>query len=300
MTATVHALHPDNEATAIGDLYRKARTSATSGVRYAIEAGQRLAAKKKSLDHGDWLPWLKTNKDVLGFENDSTARRLMKAAANRALTHDLTEAEATVISRQIWGNTTKKKKSEPRSARSNAATPQTDAAYLAIAGWAAQGNEWPGVKKFAKQIGISHATVEKARDRWTREQREHKAAVVDEDQALAKAEAQFSEKSKLTIADAIRIHKARLDKIFEQTVNAEVRRRIDTADSAVREQLKKANQQLLVFERERGKRGVFSKEEYGQMLKLCHPDQSASKETCNKLLQILTERKLSLINPDKK
>jgi ParB family chromosome partitioning protein len=53
--------------------------------------------------HGEWLPWLRANADVLGFSNDSTARRLMQAA-NRALAHDLSPGDAIVISRQVWGH----------------------------------------------------------------------------------------------------------------------------------------------------------------------------------------------------
>jgi ParB family chromosome partitioning protein len=64
----------------------------------------RLIAKKDSLEHGEWLPWLKANSETLGFGNDSTARRLMKLASNRALTHDFEAPEALRISRELWGN----------------------------------------------------------------------------------------------------------------------------------------------------------------------------------------------------
>jgi len=154
-------------------------------------------------------------------------------------------------------------------------------------------------KPFAKEIGISHMAVEKAMDRWNREQADAVETKTNEDAALARAEAMFSEKSKLAVADAIRIHKARLDKAFEQAVNTEVRRRLDAADNAVRERLKKADQTILAFERERGKRGVFSEQQFKQMLMLCHPDNSASSETRASLLQVLTKNKVNLVNPEK-
>jgi hypothetical protein len=114
----------DADAVAIGELYRKARRSVVDSLHCWAEAGRRLAAKKKELPHGEWLPWLKANADALGFSNDSTARRLMKAATkvderiatksaanfattaepNRALTHDLDEDEAVELNRQIWNN----------------------------------------------------------------------------------------------------------------------------------------------------------------------------------------------------
>jgi ParB family chromosome partitioning protein len=93
----------DNDAIEIGNLYEKARSSILESVKYQIECGRRLAEKKGKLSHGKWLPWLEENAGVLGFESDSTARRLM-SLANRALTHDLTEADALAISRQTWGN----------------------------------------------------------------------------------------------------------------------------------------------------------------------------------------------------
>jgi hypothetical protein len=89
-------------------------------------------------------------------------------------------------------------------------------------------------------------------------------------------------------------------KSFEATVNAEVRRRIDTADDYTRNRLRECERQLLQFERQRGKRGVFSKRQFKQMQILCHPDNSASPELRGELLQVLIKNELSLVNPEKK
>lgn len=93
----------DFEAAAIGDLYAKARTSIVDSVRYQIECGQRLAAKKTELGHGQWLPWLKANAGVLGFDTPRTAQMLIKSG-NTKLTSHLDAASAIQISRQAWGN----------------------------------------------------------------------------------------------------------------------------------------------------------------------------------------------------
>jgi hypothetical protein len=112
----------DTDAAEIGTLYR---SGITYGVLYMAEAGRRLKQKKEEVGHGNWLAWLEANADALGFDNDSTARRLMKAATlvaeaiatkiaanfaatdepNRELTHVLEEDEAVEINRKIWGNT---------------------------------------------------------------------------------------------------------------------------------------------------------------------------------------------------
>jgi hypothetical protein len=107
----------DRDAILIGDLFRRGNQSIIDAARCHIECGKRLAAKKKALGHGQWLPWLKANANVLGFDDDSTARRLMSGwkswrkhyqsdeAANRALAHDLNDpANALLLSRQIWGH----------------------------------------------------------------------------------------------------------------------------------------------------------------------------------------------------
>jgi phage N-6-adenine-methyltransferase len=57
----------DQDAVSIGLLYSKAQTSAADRVFYFGEAGDRLLKKKESLSHGQWLPWIKANRSVLGF-----------------------------------------------------------------------------------------------------------------------------------------------------------------------------------------------------------------------------------------
>jgi hypothetical protein len=94
----------DVEALAIGDLYRKGRSSMMDSVRYLIEAGQRLIEKKNGLGHGEWLPWLEANADALGFETPRTAQRLMGLAEKASSTSHLDEETAVRLSREVWGN----------------------------------------------------------------------------------------------------------------------------------------------------------------------------------------------------
>ena len=96
----------DQDAAEIGHLYQQARGSLIASVRFAIACGERLAAKKASLPHGGWLPWLRDNADVLGFDSRRTATRLMALAANETLASHLDEAGALAISRQLWGHQT--------------------------------------------------------------------------------------------------------------------------------------------------------------------------------------------------
>lgn len=102
----------DRDAIQIGELYSKARTSLVDSVRYQIECGQRLAEKKASLGHGEWLPWLEDNANILGFETRRTASRLMKLAANGTSTSHLNGTTAAQISRATWGNNASKKKTK--------------------------------------------------------------------------------------------------------------------------------------------------------------------------------------------
>jgi hypothetical protein len=99
----------DQDASEIGELYATARSDMVNSMRMLIEAGRRLKVKKASLLHGQWLPWLETNADALGFGDIvNTPQRLMKAAekADSSLTTNLTADTARALSREIWGNTT--------------------------------------------------------------------------------------------------------------------------------------------------------------------------------------------------
>lgn len=93
----------DIDAVEIGRLYALARTSLVDSVKYTLECGLRLIAKKQTMHHGEWLPWLAANEPELGFK-ERAARLMMKAASNRQLTADLDETTAVAISRQLWGN----------------------------------------------------------------------------------------------------------------------------------------------------------------------------------------------------
>src|SRR5258708_28452432 len=94
----------DLDAFTIGSLYRRSRVSLVESTKLLIEAGQRLAAKKAQLDHGQWLPWLETNADILGFETRMTASRLMKAARKCNVNDTFNEENAILLNRTIWGN----------------------------------------------------------------------------------------------------------------------------------------------------------------------------------------------------
>ena len=106
MTALVNSEIVDNDAIEIGQLYQKAGHSLVESVKYQIECGQRLTAKKGTMKHGLWILWLEDNIGVLGFSSRKTAAKLMKAASNVTLTRHLDATEAIQISRQTWGNNT--------------------------------------------------------------------------------------------------------------------------------------------------------------------------------------------------
>lgn len=155
MSATVIDLRTgvDKDAVAIGNLCSKARGSIVDSVKYLIEAGQKLIAKKKSLAHGEWMSWLKENKDALGFGIDA-ANRLMKCArTNSEPALNLTEAEATQISKSVWGHTKSKRKLRKHPVRDRA---REILRPKIIAG------EPVSTLKTSKDHGISHVVMEQA------------------------------------------------------------------------------------------------------------------------------------------
>lgn len=104
--ALVKQPNVDQDAVEIGELYHKATASIIDSVRYELECGLRLTAKKQEVGHGNWLHWLEVNADVLGFENRFTAAHLMAAARKHkcAVNGTFGITEATQINREIWGN----------------------------------------------------------------------------------------------------------------------------------------------------------------------------------------------------
>lgn len=144
--------------------------------------------------------------------------------------------------------------------------------------------------KLQDKHGISHVTFDMA---ITAElARKEARQTILEDQAI---DTGLSPKSKITLADAIRIHKSRLDKQFTQRVSEEVRRQIDAANDATRANNKKLHLENINLQRIVGQHGVFTETQYKQMLLLCHPDSSASPQLKAELLQILIENKVKLI-----
>jgi DNA N-6-adenine-methyltransferase (Dam)/Protein of unknown function (DUF3102) len=97
-------LQPDPDALAIGELYRLGRQSMIESVHHLIEAGRRLLEKKVSLGHGDFLPWLEANADVLGFDTPRTAQKLIEASIKYDAGVAFTDQKAIEISRAIWGH----------------------------------------------------------------------------------------------------------------------------------------------------------------------------------------------------
>lgn len=122
------------------------------------------------------------------------------------------------------------------------------------------------------------------------------AEPITEDEALA--EAKFTTKGRLKIEDAIRIHQKRLDKQFAQRVDEEVRRRINAADDAVRKQLAQIRQENIVLKQSIGRKGVFRQAEFRQLLMAVHPDNTASVEIRNRVLDILVKNEQRLITTE--
>lgn len=147
--------------------------------------------------------------------------------------------------------------------------------------------------KSSENVAAEHGVKGRAVRHLAEDERIRKEAL---DELLGAAAAEnFSEKGTLRIEDAIRIHKARLEKQFEQRVNEEVRRRIAAADDAARADNKRLRQENITLTQVVGQQGVLTETQYRHMLMLCHPDSSAGPELKAGLLQVLLKNKLKLI-----
>lgn len=100
-TGEVFGRDPDAEA--IGALYARSRMCLVDSVQAAYDCGVRLTEKKAELPHGQWLPWLASHQDALGFTCERTAQKLMRLA-KAPLTAHLEPPEAQKLLRQVWGN----------------------------------------------------------------------------------------------------------------------------------------------------------------------------------------------------
>jgi hypothetical protein len=98
-------LEPDRDAVAIGKLYRQGNQSIIAAARFHIQCGQQLTKKKQALGHGQWLPWLQANADLLGGLTPRTAQLLMQAAAKYEVDFAFADvAQAKEFNRQLWHN----------------------------------------------------------------------------------------------------------------------------------------------------------------------------------------------------
>lgn len=143
--------------------------------------------------------------------------------------------------------------------------------------------------KLQKEHGISHVQIEAA-VAAERAREEVFAELLD-----AAAAKNFTDKGKVTIENAIRIHKAQLERQFQQRVNDGIRQGIADADNAARDENKRLRQENVNLNRIVGQRGVFSKTQFRQMQMLCHPDNSASEKLRAELSQVLVDNEIKLI-----
>lgn len=70
--------------------YRLSQSKASEAVQHAINCGLMLLQVKASLKHGEWLPWLKQQRETGQIDfSDETAKRYMRVASNRSRVTDL-------------------------------------------------------------------------------------------------------------------------------------------------------------------------------------------------------------------
>lgn len=70
--------------------YRLSQSKASEAVQHAINCGLMLLQVKASLKHGEWLPWLKAQRETGQIDfSDETAKRYMRVASNRSRVTDL-------------------------------------------------------------------------------------------------------------------------------------------------------------------------------------------------------------------
>jgi len=182
---------------------------------------------------------------------------------------------------------TPKPPAQPRTGRRGESMPQLDRACVIVRPLI-EAKKTFNCHALETEHGISHYTFD--------------AAVAAEKARLktlaelfdAAAMEHFTDKGALRIDDAIRIHKARLDKNFEQQVREEVLRRIEAANDSMRANNKELRAEIFRLERtiERGK--IFTIDEYRAIIRCLHPDSTPSSEIKNKAFLIFEPKKFAL------
>jgi len=117
--------------------------------------------------------------------------------------------------------------------------------------------------------------------------------VLNEEQQLANAE--FTPKGKISIEKAIALHKKRLDRTFQQKVGEEVRREIDRADSAARQQLAQLRKENLQLSQIVRQSAVFTPDDYKTILACLHPDNSASQDKRARAFDLFKQKERRLV-----
>lgn len=116
---------------------------------------------------------------------------------------------------------------------------------------------------------------------------------LSEEQQLDKAE--FTSKGKISIEKAIALHKKRLDRTFQQKVGEEVRREIDRANSATRQQLAQLRKENLQLSQIVRQSAVFPPDDYKTILACLHPDNSASQDKRARAFDLFRQKERRLV-----
>jgi hypothetical protein len=272
-----------SDAREIGVLFRRGRSSAIEGVKYLIEAGQRLAVIKKSKPHGEWLPWLRANEDVLGFGED-TAARLIKILTYSAPARNLTEEQARQITQKVWGHAARKSKTSSPKVKSHSGkgkrgieTPKLDEACLIIRGMIEK-NQRISPHKLEEEYGISHVTFDMAITAEIARKKALKEAL-ENATGLAATEA-LSLNAKQKLAAAIKAKTKQLEREYDQkrmaAIDVHLQRTFPKLEEEQRE-ARAAKQRYQQWMTDQTKM-IFSPTQFKLVLMCLHPDGDRSPE----------------------
>jgi hypothetical protein len=153
--------------------------------------------------------------------------------------------------------------------------------------------------RIAELSGVAGGTANKAFNILRRERAAARKAATEtlekltDEQLLERAD--FTPKARLSIDKAIEIHRRRLDKAFEATVDAEVRRRIVAADEAMRAHNKTLSLENTQLRQQLNSRALFTQAEFKLILMALHPDNSASSENRARAFDLVRQKEKQLV-----